>query len=144
VNIIADDEGGDLDKLGGVLGAAHRDITLVQAFDVKTAFEAFDGHDIVIVDQKLGESYRRDGEEVAAKIKGIRRETVVIINSVFPPVLPGKSDLEADYIHSKITGVVCRRGERKPLPGFGGLGSAYGNLVQLVMKIEREQLKFTQ
>ncbi len=143
--LLVDDDAAELEKLQNALSDGHREINLVQAQSVEAAFKSFDKHDIVITDRQLNPvGVGWEGVELTAKIKAARPETVVIINSAFPPVPEGKSDLEPDYVHVKGTGNVIRKGEHKSLIPTGGIISGYENLNKLIGEIERDRLKMTQ
>jgi hypothetical protein len=135
--LLIDDDPEELRKLSAELAAPHRELTPVQAKDVKTAMAAYHGHDIVVVDRDFTPKPGWEGSEVTAKIKALRPQTIVIINSAFPPF-----DV-ADYCHVKGLGGVHRRGESTPLIDLENMCDSYKNLADLISKIEREQLKLT-
>jgi len=142
--LLLDDDAAELEKLQNALAAGHREISLVQARSVEAGFKAFDKHDLVITDRQLNPvGVGWEGVELTARIKSVRPETVVIINSAFPPVLEGKSDLEPDYVHVKGMGTVIKKGEHKSLIPTGGIIRGYENLNKLVGEIERDRFKMT-
>jgi len=143
--LLVDDDTAELEKLRKALAAGHREISLVQAHSVEAGFKAFDNHDLVITDRQLNPAgLGWEGVELTAKIKAARPETVVVINSAFPPVPEGKSDLEPDYVHAKGLGTVIKKGEHKSLIPTDGIVEGYENLSKLVGEIERDRFKMTQ
>ncbi|MDD5112043.1 MAG: response regulator [Candidatus Altiarchaeota archaeon] len=140
--MLVEDDGKELQKLQEALAAPHREITAVHVSDIETALKAFDAHDIVITDQDIGKGSGGEGQQLTKMIKKVRPQTVVIINSAFPMVPQGLSELEPDFAHTKGIGSIVRKGERKsPLNLEGEICGGYEKLCGLVAEIERRQFK---
>ena len=147
--LLVDNEPPELEKLRNALAAEHREITIIQASDVETAFKAFDGHDIVVTDRRLKETgVGWEGVDLTAQIKAARPETVVILNSAFPmgltEGLEGDPSLWPDYSHVKGMGIIHKKGEQAPIVRPEKADDRYVNLAELVRQIEQNQLKLTQ
>ncbi len=140
--LLIDDDPVELKKLQQGIAAPHRSLTLLQAKDVATAVAAFRNHDIVVVDRDLTGKPGWEGLEITAEIKRMHPQTIIIINSAFPPNLRGKSELEADYVHVKGLGATSGRGS-KSLTEVKKPCKDYTNLNELITKIEQEKLKLT-
>jgi CheY-like chemotaxis protein len=142
--LLIDDDKNQLDALSAALAAPHRTITPIQANDVKTAMDSFTGQDIVIVDRDLNPKAGWEGVEITSQIKQAKPETIVVINSAFPPAMHGRQACAADYTHTKGLGGIIARGEIKSLLDVKNPAKGYENLAELVGTIERERLKHRQ
>lgn len=138
--LVVDDDDMELAGVKRALSAGHRELTSVHTLYSTDAIKAFDGHDIVITDQKL--SGIDDGQTIAKAIKKKSSGTVIVIRSNQPPELSG-GPLEADYTITKLSGLISVN-DGKNTEIIGGGKDRWENLTWLVEKIERERLKLTE